>query len=142
MGRHVGSMQPPVTFKWILALSVVGLLIWACFFSARSSVVTTKTKEIKSTAAGQTVSSESVDEPVLQTVPTAFKSPECTYDLFTYPEWPDNFNVSVNALFLIGATTGTAAHGSASQAVAHRASVCCSMIRKRRTWTRHTATLK
>lgn len=99
-------MGPPLSFKLFVIVSVLGLLVWACFFAGRGVVDSIGPTTVHHSSALPSAGREIRAPPTQQVVPDSTDQHECGFDQYTYPEWPEGFNVSVNALFVIGANPG------------------------------------
>eukprot|EP00892_Ulva_mutabilis_P010751 jgi/Ulvmu1/8048/UM004_0285.1 len=87
-------------WKLVALVSAVWLSIWAFTVAIRGSG-----QQAQPTGSQEAVKFVARDSSPGTSESDASQSDspgECSFDQFTYPSWPDGFNVSVNALFVIG----------------------------------------
>lgn len=87
-------------WKLVAIVSAVWLSIWSCSIALRGSVQ--QARPVESQEAVQFVAHGTNATPSASQSGLSGNGGKCSFDQYTYPAWPKDFNVSVNALFVIG----------------------------------------
>lgn len=89
------------SWKLVAAVSALWLFIWFC--SGALHGPRQQAKPVESRAPVQFVARNRMTQHATSRIPPSDTASECSVDQYTYPTWPDGFNITVNALFVVGA---------------------------------------